>query len=1270
MSELPEIFSGRYRPLRPLGRGAMGEVWLVADTHAGGRELALKTIPPGEKNAKLGLALKREFRVTVALSHPHCIEARDYGALEDGRPFFTTALVPGRSLDELAPMAAVEVRRVLVDLLLALGYIHRLGWVHRDVKPANVRVGPNGHVTLMDFGLAARAGLEGAPISGTLEYLAPDAIRGAPLDRRADLYSLGALAYHMLTGRPPFEAATPAALIAAHLGTSPTAPMPAMGGADPVLGEIVVRLLAKAPEARYPSAERVLTALGFAAPPGVGADLLVPALVERETELAFADAALAGIAGGGPGVATVFVGGSGSGKSRLADELHARAQLAELPCGRGRFAAHGQAPYTAIAACLRALLPAFRRHVPEALEAASPILATLLPELAASNATSTAAPNGVPTVETGAEARRLVSDTVVGLLDALAGATGFVLLIEDLHLADPATSALVAELAVRAARTPLVLFATARFDEEAEAGPISAAPGQPPSVTPLAPAVLASRIAARLLVPLSPSAVQRMAAAMLGTETIGTPLVDQLVTASEGVPARVVQLLEHLTRTHALPLGPDGWLTDQAVPPEALPHAERDRLTSLLKSMSAETRRIASSLAVLDGAMPETLAAVAEVTDDELLDALDALEQARLVKRDARDASMLVTGEVGAAALAMLESSAIARLHERAAAALRSEYGDPAPEALPHDVLVAVAGHLVAARQAANDATPLDAEAVAHALAAGIRCAALFDLDDALAFFNAGLAISERMPEDARAGLARELLWRTGLARMQAGRFDEAVGPMRTAISLADAVMLRQEAAKMRTGLVTTLVAAERFEEAAKEGATALRACLAANMMPEAAACMQAAAQARLFLGEASEAVGLTRGALTISENNGLPCGQALVALGRTLVVSDPAAWPEGLARLEDGIGLLEREGNMPALAEAHGALADALAAVGEHSDAWRSARAQLRTALKIGQPAAYVGALIRLAAASTERAEPLEARRLARDAEAGAEQHRIRGLRAFARLETARALAASGDPMAAVATLHDVVEDPDRVLAARQRLARAEVWLMLGELGLATEAAESLADLAAVTGLAGGRWRWLAVTVELDIRLGRLDAAAARLRELVTGAADTDSVGLLAVAAHLEALLAMAREQWADAQSHIERARLRARSAGQVGRLAELEGLRGEVALALGEDAWPAYEAMREAALRSGCTLTLARAELGLAASRPYAATAPALAQAASARLLALADGLQEADRAWFLAPVERMRVIQGNYIGYSLPRVVRRGTGRPFGPNIRPSV
>jgi tRNA A-37 threonylcarbamoyl transferase component Bud32 len=266
---LPESLLADFEVLRPLGAGGMGAVWLVRDRFLD-RPIALKVLRDRDASVELRERFLLEARTSARLEHPHIIDV--YRADEtEGTVWFSMRYVPGESLgDRLRGRGALpdsEVAGVLREVAWALAYAHARGVVHRDIKPDNILLdSDSGRAVLTDFGIARdiRAGAAGVTLDGyvlgTVHYMSPEQAAGDRVDARSDLYALGVVGFHALTGRTPFDG--PArAVLAAHV----TLPAPRVRdvapGVLPALAAIVDRCLAKEPDARWPSADALATAL-------------------------------------------------------------------------------------------------------------------------------------------------------------------------------------------------------------------------------------------------------------------------------------------------------------------------------------------------------------------------------------------------------------------------------------------------------------------------------------------------------------------------------------------------------------------------------------------------------------------------------------------------------------------------------------------------------------------------------------------------------------------------------------------------------------------------------------------------------------------------------------------------------------------------------------------------------------------------------------------------------------------------------------------------
>jgi hypothetical protein len=267
----------QYRLRDEIGAGGMGAVYL-AEHRLLKRPCALKLIRPERAGDVRSLErFEHEVRATARLSDPHIVEVYDHGRTEDGTFFYVMEYLHGLSLDELVgrhgPLPPGRVIYLLRQVCEALAEAHAAGLVHRDVTPSNIFAARRGlrydFVKVLDFGLAAaRAAKNEAGPSrggaglGTPQYMAPEQITGdRAIDGRCDLYILGGVAYTLLTGRPPFAAETAADVKKAHIHDAVVPPSRHRPDVPPDLEEVVLRCLAKDPEARFQGAEELETGL-------------------------------------------------------------------------------------------------------------------------------------------------------------------------------------------------------------------------------------------------------------------------------------------------------------------------------------------------------------------------------------------------------------------------------------------------------------------------------------------------------------------------------------------------------------------------------------------------------------------------------------------------------------------------------------------------------------------------------------------------------------------------------------------------------------------------------------------------------------------------------------------------------------------------------------------------------------------------------------------------------------------------------------------------
>lgn len=268
LEHLRQATIGQYEILAELGAGGMATVYLAHDLQLD-RRVAIKLMHPaliaGEGMAERFLL---EARTAASLSHHNIIPIYAVRVEED-LLFFVMKFVEGRPLDSIiqkeAPLPVEMVRQIISEVAIALGYAHQRGVIHRDIKPANIMISTDGQPILTDFGIAKVADKQGLTMTGatigTPTYMSPEQCNALPLSGASDQYSLGVMAYEMLTGRPPFDADSVMTIMYKHIN-EPIPPLRDKVLACPSdLARVIDRMVAKEPAERYPAIEEVARVL-------------------------------------------------------------------------------------------------------------------------------------------------------------------------------------------------------------------------------------------------------------------------------------------------------------------------------------------------------------------------------------------------------------------------------------------------------------------------------------------------------------------------------------------------------------------------------------------------------------------------------------------------------------------------------------------------------------------------------------------------------------------------------------------------------------------------------------------------------------------------------------------------------------------------------------------------------------------------------------------------------------------------------------------------
>lgn len=696
----PFVIDNRYRFLRALGTGGMGEVACVFDrltgtqvalkrvrldaegrssgeVSAGGRSLGGEStlfLPPGRSahtdtvqgplaggastlvRDTLRLALAQEFHTLASLRHPHIISVLDYGFDSERRPFFTMELVsdarPLREATRGLPLPAKL--ELLAQLLRALGYLHRRGVLHRDLKPSNVLVARQNEtdcIKVLDFGLALgkKSQRLRAEIAGTLGYIAPEVLLGAPPSEASDLYSVGVLAYEVLAEQALSEQMSDTRLLQRLFEPDRRLELSSLHELGPVRA-FMSRLMEREAGARFPSAAAALAALSAAAGHSVSADsegvresyLQAAPLTGRDREWSELQGYVERLMNGA-GAGLLIAGESGVGKSRLLEELRTHALVQGARVVQGQAISGGGGAYHVFQQAIRLLCLA----VP-LTDAQGGILKALAPDLP--RLLERPLPDA-PVIDAQAAQSRLHNTLESVLCEVQAP---LVLVLEDLHWADGESIALLRRLLSVAQTRPILVVGTFRDDER----PRLADELQGTSVLKL------SR--------LPKGQIEDLCVSMLG-ELPRPELLDFMARETEGNVFFVVEIMRALAEE----AGGLGAIGKQSLPQRVLTGGIQTILQRRIEQVAPLWRPSLRLMAVAGRQLDLKVAQQFEPRLEELLAACADAAVLEVSERNWR----FTHDKLREALLAELSADERSRLHRQVAEAIESAYPDAALQA-------------------------------------------------------------------------------------------------------------------------------------------------------------------------------------------------------------------------------------------------------------------------------------------------------------------------------------------------------------------------------------------------------------------------------------------------------------------------------------------------------------------------------------------------------------------------------------------------------------
>ena len=589
LSHMPAIAAGRYVLLEKLGEGGMGVVYRAEDRSAQ-RTVAIKQLLSGKLGSErrtTEILFEREYHTLARLKHPSIIEVYDYGVVDTG-PYYTMEILAGKDLRELAPLPFVEVCRHLRDVASSLALLHTHRLVHRDLSPRNVRITSEGQAKLLDFGALTSFGRPDN-IIGTPPYVAPEVLRQMPVDQRADLFALGALAYWALTGRNAFPARRLDDLFSLWISAPPR---PSTFGRElpPQLDDLVMSLLSIDPLGRPASAAEVidrLSAIGGLPALTIGQTvegyLVSGKLVGRQAELDWMSRRLARLSEG-RGTLGLIEGHAGVGKTRLLDELALEALLKGLRVLRvdaraapGAFGAAAALAEAALVAC------------PDLAVQTGTAYAAQLGQLSPAVRKGLAADELAPPCEDPGEERARMQTALHDWFLAMAKSQRLMLAVDNVELADAGTAAFLAALGKAAPESGLMLLATC--------GPI------PEGSLDGSLRALKSESVRKRLDNLSAEGCKQLCVSLFGDVANIGRLAAMLHDKSGGNPQLCTELSHLLVKRQIVKYVGGTWVLPQELSADELPDQMEQVVHDRLMALPKSARQLAEALCVFSGAV-------------------------------------------------------------------------------------------------------------------------------------------------------------------------------------------------------------------------------------------------------------------------------------------------------------------------------------------------------------------------------------------------------------------------------------------------------------------------------------------------------------------------------------------------------------------------------------------------------------------------------------------------------------------------------------------
>ena len=657
-----KLLVNRYKIIEKLGEGGMGLIWRVID-EIEKKEVALKEIKTDEEEKTairsfsenmLGVSLlgkrinkgedklsllsplttpsdaemrfSEEFRTMTKLQYPYTVKVFDYGILENGNRYITMEIVEGESLKILLKKKKFEfqeIYKILIQLAQTLNFIHTRLYVHRDIKSENIIITKEGDIKLLDFGLMDRLGqISDGKVTGTIQYLPPEVIKGGIINESSDLYSLGILAYEITVGQLPFNGKEIMDIIKMHINLFPRPLTDIRSDAPNKLEKIIFKLIEKEQGNRYQKAPELIEDLSQLSYEKSATETLEQKksylfcckLIGREHESIQLKEAFQKMKKG-QGQSVFIAASAGVGKSRVIKEFKLEVQLAEILFLEGFCFDQGMSSYQIFKEALKQLIPFTQKEI---LNKYGSVLVKIIPELNEKGF------EPATTLDEFSEKVR-INQAVVEWLKDISVKTPFVICFEDLHWSDLSSLDLLNNCIRDLKNYPIMFLGTFRDDEVDDVSPLFFSVEE--NLTQLLRLCLFNK-----------DNMIQLIEGMLGKIEFVNEFYNYIYVVTGGNPFFIIETLRFLIEEEKIRLQYGNWYLPSEISQLVVPKSIHETVSYRLRLLSHGALQLAQIASVMGKELDlSILSNIINFSQDDFFKFLDELLERQFIKKEEKN---------------------------------------------------------------------------------------------------------------------------------------------------------------------------------------------------------------------------------------------------------------------------------------------------------------------------------------------------------------------------------------------------------------------------------------------------------------------------------------------------------------------------------------------------------------------------------------------------------------------------------------------------------